>query len=270
MPRSYRYSLQVEAGADKGNDPRDPARDSKAERPSRHVLVLLAGILLVAALSGGQIRLPWPPAEAAGYKGLATAAFETALAAQLGTARAEPAAATFTPIATMAPPTSGAPAVNPWAVEIPEAACIPSDLPQIGRVVEVVDGDTIRVLLDSDSHVYSVRYVGVDAPEVGTGNAPALEALRHNTGLVYNQRAVLVRDISDADGNGALLRYVMVDGVFVNHELVLKGLAQAEAAPPDTACEEALRSAELRAQASGLGLWAAGGPDFMQPATPTP
>jgi endonuclease YncB( thermonuclease family) len=148
-----------------------------------------------------------------------------------------------------------APPDNPLLTAIPEAWCIQPDLPQTGRVVEVVDGDTIKVLLDSDGRVYSVRYLGADAPDLSDSTGIALQGMARNTELVYRKQAVLVRDVSDSDLNGTLLRYVLVDGVFVNHRLVAEGWAKTSMSPPDTACLGTLLSAEQQAQAAGLGLW---------------
>ena len=156
------------------------------------------------------------------------------------------------------PPTEAAAPANPWAADIPDAACIPADLPQTGRVVEVLDGETIKVLLDSDGRVYSVRYLGVDAPALNQGAAGlGQEALARNSQLVYRKQAVMVRDITDADVNGTLLRYVLADGVFVNHALIQGGLAQVGMAAPDTACLQTLLAAEQQAQTQMRGIWSA-------------
>lgn len=45
------------------------------------------------------------------------------------------------------------------------ASCIPNNTPQPGKVVDVVDGDTVKVLLDQDGQTYTVRYIGMDTPE---------------------------------------------------------------------------------------------------------
>jgi len=177
---------------------------------------------------------------------------------QASATRAAPTAAP-TAAATIAPTPTPIPVViapnNPLVTAIPEAWCIQPDLPQTGRVVEVVDGDTIKVLLDSDGRVYSVRYLGADAPDLSDSTGIALQVMARNTELVYRRQAVLVRDVSDSDLNGTLLRYVLVDGVFVNHRLVAEGWAEVSMSPPDTACLGTLLSAEQQAQAAGLGVW---------------
>jgi endonuclease YncB( thermonuclease family) len=133
-------------------------------------------------------------------------------------------------------------------------------------VVGVLDGDTIRVRLDGGEGIYSVRYVGVEAPPTGQYYA-AISAGR-NAELVYLKQATLVRDLTDSDPQGTLLRYVIAEGKFVNYELIAGGYAQAISAAPDTACRDSFESAQREAQFSKLGLWSA--PSYLIPFSPTP
>ncbi len=137
--------------------------------------------------------------------------------------------------------------------------CLPQNTPyQWGRVTNVMDGDTIEVLLQ-DGTGATVRYTGIDAPE---NDFPFFaEARQANSNLVAGKQAVLVNDSSETDLYGRLLRYVIVDGIFVNQELVSTGYARAENYPPDTACSEAFADAENAARDALAGIWAA---------TPTP
>ena len=288
MPLSFRRSFKKIPSADINKNKRRLGRAASAKvvrasgefRPTRYPLAVpigcgvAIGLCAFVGFSRGLVRLPWVPTAApVDYAGLATSAFETALADQLSTLEAQRPTATPsaepTPTATSTPPLVVAPPANPWTAKISDAACIPLDLPQTGRVVEVVDGDTIKVLLDGDGHVYSVRYLGADAPETSGGTSGfGLEAMARNTELVYRKQAIMVRDITDSDSNGTLLRYVMVEGVFVNHALISGGLARANLAPPDTACLGPLLSAEQQAQAGGLGMWGGGGNKIPLPTAP--
>lgn len=147
------------------------------------------------------------------------------------------------------------PADNPWVATIPEAACIPTDIPQTGRVVEVIDAETIRVLMDRDGRVYAVRYLGVLVPP-GIDPHVARNGVLRNIDLTFNKHVSLVRDLTDQDEFGRLLRYAMVDRTFVNYALIAAGFARAELAPPDTSCYAAFHAVEQQAQYQGLGLWA--------------
>ena len=102
----------------------------------------------------------------------------------------------------------------------------------------VVDGDTIRVEL-GDGERATVRYIGIDCPEADQPFGD--EATAANRLLVEGQKLLLERDVSETDRYGRLLRYVyLVDGTFVNGELVKGGHARARAYPPDVARQDEL------------------------------
>jgi endonuclease YncB( thermonuclease family) len=139
------------------------------------------------------------------------------------------------------------------------AACIPKNTSfQIGTVTQVIDGDTIYVLLN-DGRTVSVRYIGMDAPE--EDRPFSLESYNANSTMVDQKEVILVKDVSETDQYDRLLRYVIVGDNFVNLEMVRSGFASAETYPPDTACGDSILSAEKEARAAMIGLWIA---------TPTP
>jgi endonuclease YncB( thermonuclease family) len=127
-------------------------------------------------------------------------------------------------------------------------------LHQKGVVVEITDGDTITVLVE-DGNTYSVRYIGIDTPE---RDMPFFaEPARANSDLVLQKEVTLIKDVSETDQYGRLLRYVIVDNIFVNLELVNAGLAQAMKYPPDIACADVFSSAEQEPRAGQIGVWRA-------------
>jgi len=102
-----------------------------------------------------------------------------------------------------------------------------------------------------------VRYIGIDTPEIYPQLEPfGSEAWQANRRLVEGKRVRLERDVSETDKYGRLLRYVYVDGVFVNAELVKQGLAWAKAYPPDTKYQDYLEKMETEAREAGRGMWA--------------
>lgn len=123
---------------------------------------------------------------------------------------------------------------------------------QLAQVLEVIDGDTIRVEVAGEE--YKVRYIGVDTPE--REQPFYAEASQVNAELVEGQTVLLVQDISETDQYGRLLRYVFVGDTFVNYELVSRGYAAAATFPPDVACEAMFRQAEADARQAQRGLWA--------------
>ena len=115
-------------------------------------------------------------------------------------------------------------------------------------VEKVIDGDTIAV-----SGGQKVRYIGLDAPE--TNEAFGDEATRFNRELVEGRKVRLERDVSNRDRFGRLLRYVYVDGILVNAELVREGYAEANEYPPDTRYQRCFAALQEEAQAEGRGMW---------------
>lgn len=135
-------------------------------------------------------------------------------------------------------------------------ACLPTNTTrEQGRVIKVIDGDTIEVEINGAS--FKVRYIGIDAPESTTQiDYFGKEAAARNQVLVDGREVTLIKDVSETDRYNRLLRYVMVGEVFVNYELVRGGYANAFRYPPDVACAEVFRLAERQAREEGLGLWA--------------
>lgn len=155
---------------------------------------------------------------------------------------------------TQPPPPTATDAIIP----VTGGDCIPGNPPQTGRVVDVVDGDTIKVLLDEDGKTYSVRYIGMDTPE-NTSQVEYFgpEATAKNSELVYGKTVTLIKDVSETDRYGRLLRYVIADDVFVNYELVAQGYANTASYPPDIACIPTFQAVERQSSSANLGLWGA-------------
>ena len=83
----------------------------------------------------------------------------------------------------------------------------------------------------------------------------ALRRVRLTGQLVEGKLVRLERDVSETDRYNRLLRYVYVDSVFVNAELVRAGLARARAYPPDTRYQDYLEKMEAEARRDGRGIW---------------
>jgi len=118
-------------------------------------------------------------------------------------------------------------------------------------VIKVIDGDTIVI-----EGGYRVRYIGIDTPEIRPREeAYAIEAWQANRQLVEGKPVRLEKDVSETDSYDRLLRYVYVDGVFVNAELVRAGLARVKSYPPDTKYQAYLEEVEEEARRDGRGIW---------------
>ncbi len=132
---------------------------------------------------------------------------------------------------------------------LPLSGC--DSLPDTATVTQVIDGDTIMTADGS-----RVRYIGIDTPEVYPKvEAFGIEAWQANRELVAGKTVRLERDVSNTDRYGRLLRYVYVDSIFVNAELVRRGLARAKPYPPDTKYHNYLEELEAKARQAGKGMW---------------
>jgi micrococcal nuclease len=122
-------------------------------------------------------------------------------------------------------------------------------------VTNVIDGDTIDV--EVDGKIYKVRYIGMDTPEMSDiPETNGKEAANKNIELVFGKKVMMYKDVSETDRFDRLLRYVMVEDVFVNDELVRSGFAKASSYPPDSACDSLFAEAEQEARANLVGMWA--------------
>jgi micrococcal nuclease len=134
-----------------------------------------------------------------------------------------------------------------------------SGVASAGRVVRVVDGDTIHVRVDGREE--TVRYIGVDTPESVKPGTPvqcfAKKASAFNHRLVDGEKVRLVRDAEARDRYGRLLAYVYRarDNRFVNATLVRRGYAVPLTIPPNVAHAEQFRDLASAARRAGRGLW---------------
>jgi micrococcal nuclease len=149
----------------------------------------------------------------------------------------------------------------------PPGPARPAGPPGTGKVVRVVDGDT--VVVDAAGTTGPVRLIGIDTPETVAPNRPVEcygpEASARLKSLLPAGTSVrLWRDVEPRDRYGRLLAYVQrsSDGLFVNAEQVRAGAAIAKAYPPNTTFLADLEAVQSQARAAHRGLWATcGGAD---------
>lgn len=84
--------------------------------------------------------------------------------------------------------------------------------------VRIIDGDTFE-LASGDI----VRLICLDAPEIGSSGSE--EAANFLSSLILGKEVRMENDTDDKDAYGRLLRYVYIDDLFVNRELVQQGYA---------------------------------------------
>jgi micrococcal nuclease len=151
-------------------------------------------------------------------------------------------------------PSGAAPVL--WTSQIPPGS-------QPVTLIEVTDGDTIRVEVDGREE--PVRLILIDAPETRDPNNPpecfGQEATTYLTWLLsLGGNLYLETDLSDRDRFGRLLRYVWLDFgdgevYLVNEAMVRAGYAAFSTFPPDVKYVEEMREAGQFAREYGYGLW---------------
>ena len=136
--------------------------------------------------------------------------------------------------------------------------------PGAATVVDVVDGDTVRVRFvgRSSSPSESVRLIGIDTPEThgpgGLRECFGAEASARTAALLPRGTAVrLERDVEARDRYARLLAYVYRkrDGLFVNLALARDGYAAPLSVPPNVAHVVDFTAAAADARLAGRGLW---------------
>ena len=104
-----------------------------------------------------------------------------------------------------------------------------NNFPGLVEVVQVIDGDTIKVQMAGG--IETVRFIGVDTPEIahvsgGENECFGPEAAQYAENLLNHRRVYLLRDPSTSDRGKyqRLLRYVFLeDGTLVNAKLIEEG-----------------------------------------------
>lgn len=140
------------------------------------------------------------------------------------------------------------------------------------EVVRVVDGDTIRVLVDGDE--YPLRMIGIDTPESvhadeSKNTEAGVEASEYTKAqLTAGQTVYLETDVSNTDKYGRLLRYVWLElpedpsdeteirEKMYNARLLLEGYANAYRYGDDTKHYDLFLQLEYEAYEAETGLWA--------------
>jgi micrococcal nuclease len=113
--------------------------------------------------------------------------------------------------------------------------------------VEIIDGDTFR-LANGDT----VRLIGIDAPELSQpGGVLSREYLAH---LLLGKPITLERGYEDRDNYNRLLRFVYINDLCINEEMIKQGYAEARYLP-ESPIREYYLQLEIQAEVTRAGLW---------------
>ncbi len=125
-----------------------------------------------------------------------------------------------------------------------------------GECVEVIDGDSIRVMHDGKK--VKVRLLGMGCPELGKPYGE--EARQFTYDLVFGKEVEVVP--TGKSWYGETLAVVLVDGRNLNQALVCAGLAcwLRKHAPAD----DGLENCQMQARQARIGVWSLPSPSCRQ------
>ena len=126
----------------------------------------------------------------------------------------------------------------------------------MGKVREVIDGDTLRVFMNEPNiGTYEIRVVGTNTPE--TGEPFKKEASDTMSAKVYGQDVVLLTDESNlVDQYGRVLAVIKFEDRDIGLEMIKEGLAFYYPYRPHKAVDDAIYSkAEEDAKFAKLKIW---------------
>jgi micrococcal nuclease len=113
--------------------------------------------------------------------------------------------------------------------------------------VEIIDGDTFRLATGD-----TVRLIGIDAPELSQpGGEVSREYLAH---LLLGKPLTLEKGSEDRDKYNRLLRFVYINDLCINEEMIRQGYAEARYLPENPIRDYYLQL-EIQAETTRAGLW---------------
>lgn len=122
------------------------------------------------------------------------------------------------------------------------------------QVKRVIDGDTF--VIDTDERV---RLIGIDTPETVHPTVEVQpfgpEASEFTKNAIEGKQVRLEFDVDLYDRYNRLLAYAYYDDIFLNEELILKGLAVVSTYPPNVKYVDLFISAQNTSKKSKLGIW---------------
>lgn len=146
----------------------------------------------------------------------------------------------------------------------------PVGAPEVTRaeVIRHTDGDTAHVRLEGGAEE-KVRFIGIDAPEVGehAESFGAEAAAYTGSALLIGTTVWLETDAELRDRYGRLLAYVWLEQPvsadeaevrekMLNARIVLDGFASAYTYPPNVKYTDVLKGLQAEARDARRGLWA--------------
>ncbi|MEE9350814.1 MAG: thermonuclease family protein, partial [Thiotrichaceae bacterium] len=131
-----------------------------------------------------------------------------------------------------------------------------------GKVISIIDGDTLTVLDTHNKEKHKIRLEGVDAPE--PRQPFAKKAKKYLSALVKNKTVCI--NWHKQDKFGRKIAKILIDGVDINYKMVNKGLAwhyKVDEKEQSIEDRKKFSAAQTDARLAVIGLWSE--PDPIAP-----
>jgi micrococcal nuclease len=142
----------------------------------------------------------------------------------------------------------------------PATASNSAPIPDVDRVVQVIDGDTVRLAMGRE-----VRMTGIQAPKLPLGRKgfrkwPLADAAKqHLEDLVLGQQVQIQPGESPQDRWGRILAQLYNEqDIWLQEAMLEEGLARVYTFADNARHADALYAAEARARKAGKGIWRLG------------
>ena len=139
----------------------------------------------------------------------------------------------------------------------------PCAAPQLVRILEAVDGDTVHAVPDGEDRYVRVRLIGIDTPEIAheePADCYGNEAWDYTSTALEGRLAWLTYDADCLDPYDRTLAYLFRDSDeagFFNRQLLLGGYARTLTISPNDTFADQFASDARTARDQNVGLWAA-------------
>jgi len=146
-----------------------------------------------------------------------------------------------------------------FALALPLTAMAPAvaavDTSYSATVVDVIDGDSLTVLIDGEDSPVQVRLIGVDAP---SGGCASSKSTAFATDRLADESVRLRIDRKRDESDTRLFAYVYADGDLFNLASIRAGYSRVRTYGEfgvDLLFKSRFLAAQQRAEDSDLGLW---------------
>lgn len=128
------------------------------------------------------------------------------------------------------------------------------------EVIQVLDGDSIKIRREGKREMEIVSLIGIEAPEIShresAGQEPFGTLSQQYLSVAITRKVVRIeQDVQTTSPSGQTLGYIWLGDRLLNEEMVKQGLALLATAPPNVKYVERFQQAQTVAREAKKGIW---------------